>query len=447
MGLLNYVQRFLTATPTAVPKPLETPVYLRNVQDLQQRLSLQTLTREMVVAASAHMSQGNPSEMARINDAMLQTDPEIKAALKQLKTAVCAVEFAVTPPNDSVRAATIADDIRTALADPDLNVRAMKGWIVEHRVRGGGLIEAVWNDPTETPREWERFVVVPQQRVRFNMVSGELQYAETPYVYQGTDVSQYDAGKWIVVQPDLHVQDFALRGICPAMLNDWFGRLNVMGWWNQAIERDAMKTLVAKAGSQADADALDVALRNRGAAGAFLIRDPNSSITQLEGTAPGRGVSPYGEYMTHTASRMFLALLGETQTGLANTGSLKSSEIQYEVARYVVEDICTDIADIIERDLFTPYVMLNYGPGDEENVPGWVPKLDEPVDIVALNEALSTRPMNVDLGVNWYRKATGWPAPLPNEEPLDRPMPLPGQAPLGQSPKIGRPNEPNQPVR
>jgi hypothetical protein len=435
MNILDFFKRAVPSTP----QPLQTPVYRRTTQDMQERLSLQSLTREMVVAASANMSQGNPAGMARINDAMLQTDPEIRAALKQLKTAIGAVEFAVTPPNDSARAAAIADDIRLAMADPDLNVRAMKGWIVEHRVRGGGLIENVWNDPSEGKREIERFVVVPQQRMRFNMTTGEPQYAETPYLYQGIDVSRYEMGKWIVVQPDMHVQDFALRGICPALLNDWYGRLNVMGWWNQAIERDAMKTLVGKAGSQADADALDTAFRNRGAAGAFLIRDPNSSITQLEGTNNSRGISPYGEYMSHTAQRMFLALLGETQTGLTNAGSMKSAEVQYEVAKYVVEDICTDIADIIERDLFTPYVLLNYGEADEENTPGWVPKLDEPIDITKLNEAISTRPRNVKLGMSFYRKATGWPEPLPGEEPLAEPMPLPGQAPLGESPKLNRP--------
>ena len=63
-------------------------------------------------------------------------------------------------------------------------------------------------------------------------------------------------GKWVVVQPDMHVQDFALRGVAPALLNDWYGRMNVMGWWNQSIERDAMKTLVGKAGSDADAAAM-----------------------------------------------------------------------------------------------------------------------------------------------------------------------------------------------
>jgi hypothetical protein len=443
-SILDYFRRAVT---TATPVPLQQRAYLRSVQDQQQRLSLQTLTREMVVAAAADMTMGNPAPMARINDAMLQTDPEVRAALKQLKTGIQSVEFAVTPPNDSARAAMIAEDLRLALADPDLNVRAMKGWIVEHRVRGGGLIEAVWNDPAEGKREWERFVVVPQQRVRFNRATGEMQFAETPYLYQGVDVSAYDIGKWIVTQPDMHVQDFALRGICPALLNDWFGRMNVMGWWNQSLERDAMKTLVAKAGSAADAEALDFALKNRGAAGAFLIRDQNSSVTALEGTTNGRGISPYGEYMSHTASRMFLALLGETQTGLANASTQKTAEIQYEVARYVVEDVCTDIADIVERDLFTPYVLLNYGPGDEENVPGWVPKLDEPVDIVALNEAISTRPRNVTLGMTFYRKATGWPEPLPGEEALAEPMPLPGQAPLGQSAKLEKPkNEPAKPV-
>lgn len=440
-SILEYFRRAVTPAP---PVPLQQRAYMRSVQDQQQRLSLQSLTREIVVAAAADMTMGNPAPMARINDAMLQTDPEIRAALKQLKTAIGAVEFAVTPPNDTPRAATIAEDLRLALSDPDLNVRALKGWIVEHRVRGGGLTEAVWNDPAEGKREWERFVVVPQQRVRFNRVTGELQFAETPFVYQGRDVSDYETGKWIVVQPDMHVADFALRGICPALLNDWYGRMNVMGWWNQSLERDAMKTLIGKAGSEADAAAMDTAFKNRGSAGAFLLRDDKSNITALEGTNNSRGISPYSEYMTHTAARMFLALLGESQTGLAGASTQKTAEVQEAVAKYVVEDICADISEIIERDLFAPYVALNYGEADAENVPGWIPKLDEPVDILALNQAISTRPRNVALGITFYRKATGWPEPLPGEEALAEPMPLPGQAPLGESPKLGNRETPQR---
>jgi hypothetical protein len=415
------------------PVGLPAQAYLRSVQDQQPRLSLQTLTADMFVAASAAMTLGNPSPMARINDAMLQTDPEIKAALKQLKTAVGGVEFTPTPPNDSDIAAEIAEGLRVALADPRLNLRALKGWIVEHRIRGGGIVEAVWNDPSEEQRTWERFVTVPQQRFRLNRVTGEPQFAATPYVYQGTNVSDYDLGKWIVVTPDLHVQDFALRGITAAMLNDWFGRMNVMGWWQQSLERDAMKILVGKAGSDADAESMDYAFKNRGAAGAFLVRDPQSSVSALEGTLSRSGISPYGEFMTHTAQRMFLALLGESQTGIVekNAGSTQSADSQHAIARYVIEDLCNDISFIGTRDLFAPWVAMNYGEENLVNAPVWTAKLDEPIDIVALNEAIAGRPANVKLGVGWYRKATQWPEPLPTEEPLDAPLPMPGQFPGG----------------
>lgn len=413
------------------PVPLQTSAYVRDSQDQKGRLSLSTLTATSFATAASAYSEGNPSTAADIIDSMLQTDPEIKAALKQLKTAIAGIEFVPVPPNDSKRAKMIAERLRLVLEDPDLNIRGLKGWMVEQRVRGGGLTEVVWNDPKEPEREWERFVPVPQQRTRINRITGEMQFSPDPFAYQGTDVSAYDRGKWIVVQPDLHIHDYALRGVWPALVNDWYGRMNVMGWWNQSIERDAMKTLVAKAGSEADAASLDIALRNRGAAGSFLVRDANTSITALEGTIARTGNSPYAEYMGATAKRLFLALLGESQTGIAQGAGKQTAALQGDIARYVIEDICTDIAFCVERDLFEPWVILNYGEGDEENAPAWVPKLDRPVDIVQLNEAISTRPANVKLGVNWYRQQTQWPEPLPKEEPLAAPMPLPGQFPTG----------------
>jgi hypothetical protein len=432
---------------TAVPVPLQARAYVRQVQDLQQRLSLQQLSRDMIISAQADTTLGNPSPMAKISDALLQTDPEIKAAVKQLKTAVAGVEFVVSPPNPSAIAQKIADDVRLQMERPTLGIRVLKGWIVEGRIRGLGLVETIWNDPSEPKRTWERFVAVPQQRTRFNRWTGEAQFAQTPYVFQGTDVSLYDVGKWLVVAPDQHIQDFALRGIIPALLSDWFGRLNVMGWWNICLERDAMHTLIGKAGSDRDAVALDAAFRNRGTAGAFLIRDDKSSVTQLEATMARSGISPYGEYMTHTAQRMFLALLGESQTGIIekDSSSKQSADTHKEVADYVIEDVCGDVSEIIGRDLFTPYAILNYGEENRENAPKWVAKLDEPVDIVSLNSAISTRPANVKLGVDWYRKQTTWPAPLTGEEALDAPLPMPGQSPLGVSPSVPSPGDSEQP--
>jgi hypothetical protein len=437
--ILNFVRGGVwSVVNQGAPVPLQATAYVRIVQDQQPRLSLQDLTADMIISAQGTLTLGNPSPMARISDALLQSDPEIKAAVKQLKTAVGGIEFNVVPPNDSKKASMIAEDLRIAVSNPQLNMRGFKGWCIEGRIRGIGLIEQIWNDPTEKKRTWEGFSVVPQQRIRYNRVTGEAQFAETPFVFQGTDVSLYDLGKWVVIQPDMHIQDFALRGTIPALLNDWFGRLNVMGWWNQSLERDAMKTLVGKAGSDADATALKAAFTNRGAAGSFLIRDPNSSVAALDATLSRSGISPYGEYMTHTAQRMFLALLGESQTAIIeqNAGSKQSAGTQQDIARYVIEDVCTDIGFIVTRDLFAPYVEMNYGEENLVNVPTWEPKLDEPVDIVALNQAISTRPANVKLGMSFYRKATQWPEPLPKEETLAEPMPLPGQAAAGESAKL-----------
>jgi Protein of unknown function (DUF935) len=417
----------------ARPVALQTAAYIRNVQDLRLRVSLQDLTAAQFKTASQSYTMGNPSPMGDLVDAMLSTDPEIRAALKQLKTAVAGVEFVVTAPNDSAMAIKIANDLRTDLKNPMLNLRALKGWVVEGRVRGVGLVEAIWNDPVNPHRKWERFEAIPQQRTRLNKYTGEAQFAESAYIYQGTDVSAYDKGKWLVIQPDLHVRDFGLRGIAQSLVNDWYGRVDVMGWWAMCLERDAMHTLVGKAASDRDAVALDLAFKNRGAAGSFLIRDEKSSVTQLEATMARSGISPYGEYMTHTAQRMFLALLGESQTGIIEklAGSKQSAATQHTIARYVVEDLCNDVAFIMGRDAFAPWVEVNYGAENLVNTPSWTPVFLEAVDIVALNSAIATRPANVELGPTWYRQQTQWPAPLPGETPLSAPLPPPGSKPLG----------------
>lgn len=432
-NVASFVSRSFSAVDEAKPVPLQTSAYVRNIQDLRMRVSLQDLNAAQFKNAAQMYTLGNPAPNGDLVDAMISSDPEIRAAVKQLKTAVAGVEFVVTPPNDSPKAIEIAGSLSADLKNPALNLRALKGWVVEGRLRGVGLIEAIWNDPKEPHRQWERFEAIPQQRTRLNRYTGEAQFAATPFVLQGTDVSQYDTGKWLVIQPDLHIRDFGLRGISQALLNDWFGRINVMGWWDICLERDAMHTLIGKAGSDRDAAALDLAFKNRGAAGSFLIRDEKSSVTQLEATMARSGISPYGEYMTHTAQRMFLAILGESQTGIIEkqAGSKQSADTQHTIARYVIEDLCNDVSFIVGRDAFLPYTEVNYGLENVVNTPTWVPVFHEAVDIVALNAAIGTRPANIELGENFYRQQTQWPKPGPGEKTISAPLPPPGSKVLG----------------
>lgn len=424
MGVLAFMKRQFGMQDVPVPSRLESTVYERTVSDQQPRLSLQKLTIKQVSHALAQMTLGNCAPLGRIADAMLSTDPEIRAAVKQLKTAVCGVPLEVVAANESPNAQEQAAQLKIDLANPQLNLRALRGWIVEHRIRGIGLTEAIWNDPTEPHRTWVRFKPVPQERVRLNQYTGEPQFANDPFMYQGVDVSAFDKGKWIVTQPDEHIQDWADRGIVPTLLNDWYGRVSVMGWWQQALERDAMKTLVGKAASERDAEFMSKAFKNRGAAGAYLIRDEGSTITELQGTQNRSGISPYGEYMTKTAQRMFLALLGESQTGIIeqNAGSKASAGTQHEIARYVIEDVCNECAAIEMQYLVAPWSEINYGVENLVNAPTLEPRLQDPVDIIALNEAIAGRPENIELGPTWYRQKTQWPPPQKGETPLSKPV-------------------------
>jgi Protein of unknown function (DUF935) len=441
-GILGRALDFFRGSGIPAPVPLQSAAYARDVRDQVPRVSIQSLTAADFTTAFSAYTLGNPYLMSRLVDLMLSSDPEIRAALKQLKTSIGRVPFIVNAANDSTIAQKIADGLRTAIENPSLNVRRLKRWIVEGHVRGVGLIEAVWNPVTEPIRTWERFTVVPQQRIRLNRSSGEVQFASSPFVFQGLDVSMYDRGKWIVVQPDEHISDFGLRGVAPALVADWFGRLNVMGWWNMALERDAMKTLVGKAGSDADAVALDLAFKNRGAAGAYLIRNKDSDVKELAAAQGRSGVSLFGEYMTHTGQRLFLALLGESQTGIIekDAGSKQSADTQHEVADSVYEDLCEDIAFVGRRDLFVPWVIQNHGIENVANTPTWEPQLDDAVDVVALNEAIAGRPKNVQLGKSWYYKQTQWSPPAAGEEPLADPTPVPafGAAPA-QPDTMGKP--------
>lgn len=431
MGVLTAFRDWFGGA-SAVPLGRDEITYQRSRRDLTTRLRLADLKPSDLIAALDAAALGNRYTLARIHNSMLAVDTDIRAAVRQLKSAVASTEFKVQPGDDGDQAKAEADELGAMLTG--LPVRSLKEYAVEAWIRGVGLVENVWNDPAELPRVVTSWRFVPEERIRHNDTTAELAFAASNGDSRGTPLSAFERGKWIGLEPDVWVSDLSLRGVAPALHREFMFRLDVLGWWTQRLERFGMPVPALGWENAAQKAAADEAIQTWAAAGGFSFK--KGTELQLHGgdTAVG-ATSPHAEFMLRSAQRIFVAILGESQTGIIeqNAGSKQSADTQHEVMRYVVADLCAFVEDAVRSGLIEPWRELR-GYAGRWPAPRWVADLEEPEDAVAFDELVGRAAQKgVAVSENLYRERTRLPAPKPGETPLGVQVPAPAPAATGRA--------------
>ena len=413
MGVLQRLSDWVSGKQDTT---LEAVAYNRSKSDVTTRLSPATLTPQDISVALDAAARGNRARIGRIHDLMFASDTDIRAAAGQLKSAVAQTEFQTTPGDDSDGAKQEADELNVMLLE--LPVRRLKAYAVDAWLRGGGLVENVWNPAGEIPRRVTGWRFVPEQRIRQDEVTGETAFAASVQAEKGTPVSAYDRGKWITIDPDPDLAAFELRGVAAALRSLYFARLNVMGWWGQRLERFGMPIPVVKSSGSGQAKAKQM-IQEFGASMGLSI-GLQDEATVVGGDSAVGATSPHAEFMLRTGQMAFLATLGESQTGIIEqgAGSKQSAETQRAIARYVIADVCALIAEAVARDFIAPWREIR-GYAGKWPAPKWAADLDEQTDALVFDDLVTrAKAHGVLVSETYYRDQTRLPAPKEGETPL-----------------------------
>ncbi len=421
MGVLQFIASKFAGKPDTT---LEAVAYNRDKNDQTSRTKTSTLSGTDVTTALDAAARGNRAYLARIHDVMFATDPEIRAASRQLISGVASTEFALTPGDDSDGAKAEAAELAAMLEA--LPLRRAKGYAAMAWLRGGGLIENVWNDPGAVPRTVTGWKFVPEQRIRHDQATGETSFATSTMSEKGTPVSAYDRGKWITIDPDPDLAAWELKGASAALLDIYLGRLDVLGWWKQRLERFGMPIPVVKSSGAGQARAKTM-IENFGAAMGLSI-GLQDEATVVGGDSAVGATSPHAEFMRYTAQMAFLATIGESQTAIieVGAGSKASAETQAGIARYVIYDVCALIAEAFARDFIAPWREIR-GYAGRWPAPKWIADLEEPEDAILFDDLVTrAKGHGIRISETYYRDMTGLPAPKDGEEPLGAAQPATG---------------------
>lgn len=417
--------------------PSSERAYTRNLQDTYRSFWLDTVDQDRVITARRTANlQGNMAFLADIIALMRCIDPTIKAARSQRISGVTSTPWAITPADDSNEAAQYADEFDTMLRRPEVGFDRYLEGAVDKRLEGGGLIENVWNDPNESgPRYIQEFATLPLQRLRYDRTTGIPAFAPRTIDWWGKPVSDFEPGKFSVFLVDEDILDFGERGTYRTILSDWYGRMQVFSWWLQGIERYGLPFIVGQSDNATERDNLKTNLRDLGSLGALITGAATKIEAKYQDFQQGRNGSAHQEFMLRTDQRIFLAFLGESQTGIIENraGSQQSSNAQREVAKDVLQADWRAIEKVVRKDIAAPWTMANHGVEKLALTPFLRADIRDSVDLVAFGQGVELALKNgvPDLPVDWYRDIMRAPKATEGQEVLKAPAPPPAMSPFG----------------
>lgn len=418
-------------------------VYTRNQNDLFRSVWLDVINQDLIIQARRTAStMGNMAALGDVVALMRCIDPTIKAARSQRISAVTATAWEIQPADETPLALQIADEFRMMLRRPEADFQRFLEGAVDKRLEGGGLIENVWNDPAEPgPRYLQGFVTVPLQRLRYDRITGEQAFAERISDWKGLPVSSFEPGKFASFLVDEDILDFGERGTYRTLLSDFYARMNVFSWWIQGIERYGLPIIIAQTDNATERQELKSNMTDLGSMGGIIARAGTKIEAKYQDFQQGRSGSAHGEFLLKSDQRIFLAFLGESQTGMIEkgAGSKQSADTHANVARDVLEADWKAIEKVVRRDLAAPWTATNYGTDNLALTPFIRADIRDSVDLVAFGEAVNLALRNgvKTLPEDWYRDMMR--APKADEEQTVLALAGGGQNLFGQPADTGSP--------
>jgi hypothetical protein len=431
-------------------------VYKRVLRDQVALVNMQTLSLATIRSAKMSATRGQMNLLGDVYSTVKTCDPVMKAARAQRLNGVARTFRDITPSGDTPAQSQSCDLVKAMFAKPRAaSITAMARAITEVALEGGGFVETIWNDPKASIADGDKsrfpvkFMPVPMKRLRYGPDGGQ-RFAEnsTDPVDKATPFENFKEGTFIPVIVDEEILDFGDRGSYRSLLSDSYARIKLFAAWLSALERYANPIPVGKGKLKSSRKLLSDAFENLGSSGA-IVTDYDSDVQLVYSTVAQRGSGPYTEFLMKTDQRIFLALLGESQTGMIEpgAGSVASSMTHREVAQDVVEADWELISALASRWVFEPMVRMNLGDKMAVNTPGLTPNFEEVGDLLKLGQGVKAW---TDLGFEdftreWARKKLKVQQRKPKDTPLEAAKPeppviaAPPPPPAGAEPPVPAP--------
>jgi phage gp29-like protein len=375
---------------------------------------------------------------------MCDTWPRLQKNLRELTQKIVRVGFKVEPDTEEDEEPT-----DTATEKADLVRRAMKGFhpSIVHRERTfNGLIRDIsttfLTGITVNEILWEVRALEYMPRAALRIPARFYRY---PYdLFEPDELLMNPSGDF----GDVHLVPFPPQKFVISMYEGHTGHPSVSAplrvlaaFW--AAQRFGLEWFMTNSqlfgvpfrkgtfikGDKQGFDLLVTMLQNMGAAGWAALPEGTSVEFLSAGGTGGVGPSERLIEMANTVCDIFV--LGQTlTTDVGDSGSRALGDVHAEVKDEVLRAVSDFTAEMLNSQLVSTLVALNYGENPPQEVPKLVPDLEDPVDEMAMaqRDLILFNQMKLPVKKDWLYKRHRVPEPeddIDLFEPGVAPSPLP----------------------
>ena len=343
-------------------KPQRRPLAAAPLTDAWREYVADGLTPERLAAVLKEADAGDLRRQAELFDQIEERDGHIIGETSKRRNVILEADFKIDPASEDTRDVKIAEEAEAWLSDitdfPDVLVS-----LQDSVGKGFSAFELMW-DVSEGQAEVENFKFIEQKRFLFTDESGIV--STVPRLI--TD----DAPLGIEI-PGFRVMMHRYGGKSGNVVRS--GIYRICAWWylfkNYSIkdwvvfcEVYGMPLRLGKydqGASEADKDALEIAVRTLGSDAAGII----SKSTEIEFLTAGSGsvsCDIYENLARFANKEMSKAILGATLTADSDgKGSYALGNVHNDVRIDLINADCRAIAATVRSQLIRPWVGFNYG--------------------------------------------------------------------------------------
>lgn len=343
-----------------------------------------------------------------------EADLQYRSLISTRKLAVCGLDIVVEPSDTSRQAKKVAALVRNVLAsDKFLD---MLNNLMDAISKGTSIVEIIWDltgeywvpgDYKHRPMRWfgfdEKDATVPR------------------LVGPNNTLVPLKPNKFIIHQPQLKSGLPVRGGLAMAAAWGWVIKALVLTNWLGFCEVYGQPFRIGtfeKGAKREDVLGLKKALQSLGT-NAYAVLEKTMAVQFVEAGGKSGSSELFEKIIRYIDEQLAKLVLGQTLTSGSGdgVGSQALGKVHNEVRADILRADARQVMATVVRDLITPLVALNFGPGTA--LPTVRFQIDEPEDLVGLKDIVSTLVgLGAKIPLYWVHDKFGIPEAEEGEETL-----------------------------
>lgn len=408
-------QKAYTPADAGTGRPIHAAVAIGDPQDKYSEYPSNGLNPRRLASIFREADEGDVLRQMELFEEMEEKDTHLFSQLQTRKLAVTGLDWEVQPFSEDERDVAVAEFVSDQLASLE-NFNDVLMDVLDAVGKGISISEITWGVDSQNRNVVEDITWVHPKKLYWDSLDDEIKIRTNEYP-EGLPIPD---NKFIIHKYKAKSGHPSRAGVMRVVswmylfknydLKDWVSFCEVFGMPLRLGKYDA-------SASDADKTALMEAIINLGTDAAGIV--PSTTSIEFIDSNKVSSVEIYEKLARYCDEQMSKAVLGQTLTSDAGSGSYAQSKTHNEVRKDLTAADANALENTLRRDLITPLVEFNFGAGTP--IPTLQFQTEAPDDLKETSEMYKVLScdMGLEIPMSHLYKKFGIPKPE-NGEPVTK---------------------------